>query len=158
MKKTVIIAILIIYLASILAVNFFGLQMVVSSPTVYVEEIKMNGITLERTEEQGSLETFAVPNDDGYMSYRFYFVNGNWSLDNVDSNPNVVKLNYEVLPEGANQKDVDIVYAQEDAVNIVVRAEEGEIVFLKRATVKITLVSKDGSLVKTSFWVSARRG
>ena len=109
MKKTVIIAILIVYLASILAVNFFGLQMVVSAPTVYVDQIVMNGISLERTE--GSLETFSVQDDDGLTSYRFYYENGKYSSDNVDENPNTVIIDYTILPEEANHKEVDIIIA-----------------------------------------------
>ena len=155
MKKTVIIAILVIYLASILAVNFFGLQMVVSAPTVYVEQIVVNGISLERTSEQGSLETVAVVDDDGLTSYRFIYVNEKY--ENIDENPNTVILDYTVLPADANHQEVDILIPEEDAVNVRVFPEENKIVFLKRTTVKVTLVSKDGSLVKTSFWVSARR-
>ena len=155
MKKTVIIAILIVYLASILAVNFFGLQMVVSAPTVYVDQIVMNGISLERAE--GSLETFSVQDDDGLTSYRFYYENGKYSSDNVDENPNTVIIDYTILPEEANHKEVDIIIAEEDAVNVLVFPAENKIVFLKRTTIKITLQAKDGSLVKTSFRISARR-
>ena len=153
MKKTVIIAIVVVYLASILVVNFFGLQMVVSSPTVYVDQIVMNEI-----DHVGGAETWsAPPDDDGLVSYRFRFVAGDYTVDNLEYNPNVVKLDYVVLPEKATNKDVDILYPPEVADSIVVNKEEGTITFLKRVTVKITLLAKDGSLAKAEFWISARR-
>ena len=131
--------------------------MVISSPTVYVEQIVVNGITLERTEAQGSLETATVVDEDGLTSYRFHWVNGKYSSDNANENPNTVIIDYSVLPAEANHQEMDIVIAEEDAVNVLIFPEENKIVFLKRTTVKITLQSKDGSLVKTAFRISARR-
>ena len=153
MKKTVIIAIVIIYLASILVVNFFGLQMVISGPTVYVDQIVMNGV-----EHVGGGETWSVlQEEDGLVSYRFYYQAGAYTKDNLQDNPNVVKINYTILPETATNQDVDILYPPEDEDKIVVNKEEGTITFIKRTTVKITLMAKDGSLAKAEFWISARR-
>ena len=47
MKKTIIVIILAIYVASIFAVNFFGLEVKIFDGTDYVESIQVDTVTLQ---------------------------------------------------------------------------------------------------------------
>ena len=136
MKKTVIIAILVIYLASILAVNFFGLQMVVPETTVYVDSITINGISVER--EVGSLDTWTEENSEGETVYYFNYIRptDNQSAETI----NLISINYTVNPENANDKKVEVICSSRN-----VEVVDGKLVFLKPGSVDVRLKAKDGS-------------
>ena len=76
MKKTIIIVILVIYIASIAIVNFFGLKIKEFDRVEYVEEIKCNGITVMH-ENPISYEMKEV-SEEGYPVYVFEFINGKY--------------------------------------------------------------------------------
>ena len=136
MKKTVIIAILVIYLASILAVNFFGLQMVVPESTVYVDSITVNGIIVER--ESGSLDTWTDTNAEGETVYYFNYIRatGEQSPEQL----NLISIDYTVNPENASTQDVEVICSSRNAEVV-----GGKLVFLKPGSVDVRLKAKDGS-------------
>ena len=47
MKKTVIIAIVLIYLASILVVGFFGAQLEINNPVIYPDAMTLTGVAVD---------------------------------------------------------------------------------------------------------------
>ena len=55
MKKTIVIILLVVYIASIAVVNFFGLEIKIFDGIIYVEQIKCNTITV-RNENAVTLE------------------------------------------------------------------------------------------------------
>ena len=148
MKKTVIIAILVIYLASILAVNFFGLQMVVPETTVYVESITVNGITVERA--SGSRDTWSEENSEGDIVYYFNYIRPGETQSAEELN--LISINYTVNPEKANNKDVEIVCSSRN-----VEVVDGKLVFLKPGSVDVRLKAKDGSEKHVDLIIFAKK-
>ena len=47
MKKTIVIVLLVVYIASIAVVNFFGLEVKVFDGITYVQEIQCNSVTVQ---------------------------------------------------------------------------------------------------------------
>ena len=148
MKKTVIIAILVIYLASILAVNFFGLQMVVPETTVYVDSITVNGITVER--EAGSLDTWSEENTEGATVYYFHYIRPSEGQSSEDLN--LISVDYTVNPENASTQDVEVVCSSRN-----VEVVDGKLVFLKPGSVDVRLKAKDGSETYVDFIIFAKK-
>ena len=148
MKKTVIIAILVIYLASILAVNFFGLQMVVPETTVYVDSITVNGITVER--EVGSLDTWSEENTEGVTTYYFNYIR--LSEGQSPEEFNRISVDYIVTPDNANNKEVDVICSSK-----YVEVVDGDLVFLAPGLVEVRLKSKDGSEKYVDFNIFAKK-
>ena len=99
MKKTVIIAIFLVYLASIVAVNFFGLKMVMFEADQEVTSIVVNGIIVER-DDQTEVEDL-VDSTGKHMGYKFKFItqeNGEpYEIGQAD-NPNVISIDYIINP------------------------------------------------------------
>ena len=151
MKKSVIIAILLIYIGSIFAVNFFGLQMKIFEGTEYVTKIECTGVELER--EKNNKVT--LKETDGYQKYYFAYVGGTFSEGDT-SNTNVVKINYRVYPDNATNAQLDILYDETSmAGRVVVKEDTMEVVFLKRGGINLTLKAIDGSNVQVSFYIEA---
>lgn len=148
MKKTTIIAIFLVYLASILIVQFFGLQVMEMQGNEYVSDIVVHSLTLtNRTEEQNKeVKTMQNDNPDIDLSYAFKYIKGDYTTDeeSIASNPNRVKVNYEVKPYNAANKEVRFVYENN---NVVFLEETSELVFLKKSGVTITLRASDASQV-----------
>ena len=143
MKKVVIIIIGIIYIASVFIVNVFGLQMEVFKPTVYQERIECNTITVhsgagrEQTIDYGSLK-------DGVKYFSVKFIKGDYTLENLETNPNTIELNIIVYPENATNKNV--VITCEDKTSYVLNAAERKITFLKSPVgCLIYIYSADGN-------------
>ncbi len=165
MKKIVIVAIFAIYLASIVVVNFFGLEIAVFDGTVYSEKIEFEGLVLHKPD--GSDEWFypehAVSNLGGVPLFIIPFVpaeSGEYTSDegSLLSNPNAVEIRYRVLPDNADNKNVQFLY--DDAAvagSVVFREEIKSIVFLKPdKLITLTLVSADGKNRKTTIKVMAQ--
>ena len=73
MKKTTIIAIFLVYLASILIVQFFGLQVVQMQGKEYVSEIVVQSLQLtNRTAEQNQ-EVKLLQEDDPNIDFCYAF-------------------------------------------------------------------------------------
>ncbi len=154
MKKSVIIAIFLIYLGSIVAVNFFGLQMKLFEGTEYVTKIECTGVELEREQNNGVYPGYK----ENTPAYAFFFI-GNGADNDVFSetdttNTNVVKINYRVYPDNATNSKIELVYDKISTSGaVVVKEDTMEIVFLKSCGIDITLKAVDGSNVQTKIWI-----
>ena len=150
MKKIVIVAIFAIYLVSIVVVNFFGLEIAVFDGTVYSESIEFEGLVLHKPD--GSDEWFypeqATSNLGGVPLFIIPFVpssGGAYTGDEASllSNPNAVEIRYRVLPDNADNKNVQFLYdaAAVDGA-VVFREEIKSLVFLQPdKIITLTLVS-----------------
>jgi hypothetical protein len=161
MKKTLIIIILVIYIASIAIVNFFGLEIKIFDGITYVERIECNtvtvqnenAVTLEPTQMLGGKPLFIfdfIPAPDG----------GAYTAEDesVITNPNTVQINYEVLPHLADETGVKFEYDKNAMEGSVVFHEiSGTFVFLKpNKIITITIKSTDGSNVSTTISLMGR--
>lgn len=151
MKKSVIIAILLIYIGSIFAVNFFGLKMKIFEGTEYVTQIECTGVELEREKNNNVIQK----ETDGLKKYYFQYVGGTFTQEDT-SNTNVLKINYRAYPDNATNSKIELIY-DESAMSgaVIVKEDTLEVVFLKRCGMNLTLKSIDGSNVQTTIYIEA---
>ena len=154
MKKTIVIVILVVYIASIAVVNFFGLKIKEFDGVEYVQEIRCDSITV-LNETPITLEPQKVlpPDSNGNSISEFYFefISGTYTDDaaNLAANPNRIRLNYDVLPHNADSSS--IAFVCKDVVdkegNLLVQFDPTSqtIVFLEPwVTIEITIKATDG--------------
>lgn len=161
MKKTIVIITLLIYIASIAVVNFFGLEVKVFDGITYVESIQCNTITL-RNENSVTLEP--KQNLGGKPLFIFDFVPAaegeGYTADeeSILANPNAVQINYEVLPHLADETGVKFEYDIEAVDGAVVFHELSHtFVFLKpNKVITITIKATDGSNKSTQIAIMGR--
>jgi hypothetical protein len=157
MKKTVIIAILLIYLGSLVIVNFFGLKMKNFEGTKYVEEI--NCSVVHRGQEGMEIKEIADPMTPETTWCIFDFIEDpfGYKEEDLESNPNVVQLDYHVYPETADNTRVKLEYDHETTEGVcVVNENNMTIVFLKPMGITINIVAADGSNVSKSLFIYPR--
>ncbi len=160
MKKTIVIVILVVYIASIAVVNFFGLAIKEFDGVEYVEEIKCNSITVmnenPKTYGEHQFENGKVP-EDGIPEYWFGFIEGNYDKtpESLASNPNAVRIDYEVLPHTADGSKVDFIFEEKNYVYF--DEETRTFVFLRNnRSLTVTIVSTDVSNVKTTIEIKSK--
>ena len=159
MKKTIVIVILVVYIASIAVVNFFGLQIKQFDGVDYVEQIKCDTVTVLNETPVTVLPFIPEPNEAGIAIPEFYFdfIPGTYTTDpsNMASNPNRVRLDYEVLPHTADDSKVGFVFQNvvDANGNLLVGFDESTqtFVFLQSfEMIEVTLKSTDGRGIKTT--------
>lgn len=132
MKKSVIILIGIIYVASIALVSFFGLKFKVFEQEIPVESIELLNEGLKYNEEWGSYVVIR-PDESGEWRYQ---------------------IKWRVHPDDATNKTVSFSYdKQNDAVTI---DEQGLVTFSKPGMCEITLIPMDGSDTSVKITIIAR--
>lgn len=136
MKKSVIILIAIIYVASIAIVSFFGLNFKSYNEKIYVNEVKIvnEGVSLDET---GKKYVVIRPNSYGELVY---------------------KLECVITPDDASAKELDFQYDKE--IDYVSVGDDGTVRFDRakmgpRGAVDITVVSTDGTGVSDSITIYA---
>lgn len=148
MKKAIIVIIFAIYIASIAIVNFFGLEIAIFDGITYVEDIEITELTVINDGDLESIDSYATRTDeDGVevLCYRFAYKE---KTDEMQANPNMVKIEYVIRPTNADNKTVDFIYAENESV-FTFYEDLQTIEFLKsNRSVVITLRSTDGSNVQ----------
>lgn len=158
MKKTIVILILVVYIASIAVVNFFGLEVKIFDGITYVESIQCatvtvqneNSVTLSPTQYLNDIPLFIfdfIPASDGNPYTE--------DPESILSNPNAVQINYEVFPHLADETGVKFEYDSEAMDGSVVFHELSRtFVFLKPLKrIRITIRATDGSNKSTQIYV-----
>lgn len=141
MKKSVIVLIGIIYLASIFVVGFFGMKVKVYDTMVYITDI-------ECTNEDARKET------NGNKTIKFKYDYEGTEDERILKNSKI--LTYEIFPKNTTLKGKDAVmaYADPEKVvsdiadrndNTVAVVNDLTISFLKPGVLIVTLKSMDGS-------------
>ena len=155
MKKTIVALILVVYIASIAIVNFFGLEIKIFDGTTYVSGIQCDQIIL-RSEGERLLTPAGYDGDTPIFIFEFIpSADGSEYTDSPESllhNPNAVELDYVVLPYDADNTTVKFEY-DEDAMDgvAVFREDIRTLVFLKPGKMfTITIKATDGSNKSTS--------
>ncbi len=164
MKKTVIIAIILAYVASILIVQFFGLKVIPVEGNTYITDIEVNGfeftnrggITDPQLLKVTKMKDSTGKNKDE-IHYGGYFIAGTYdkSEESLAENPNRIKLLYVIRPYNATHTEVTFDYdtvANEGVIYVDEKTQE--IVFLKARTVTFILNTHDGSMVRKEIKIS----
>ena len=95
--------------------------------------------------------------DEGFPEYRFDFVKGDYTKDpeSLASNPNVVRIDYEVLPHTADGSKVTFEFEEKNYVHFDEATRT--FVFLRNnRSLTVTLVATDGSNVRTTIVIKSR--
>ena len=151
-----IIAIIIVYLASIVVVNFFGLKIKNFEGLVYVQDIECD-VVVKRETETDVTKYDNVANDDRVW-YRMTFQPGDYTEEeeNLAENPNVALIDYRVYPDNADNKRVKFLYDKEAAKGLcLVDEDKSTILFLRKGGITITLESADGGGIHERIFVFA---
>lgn len=162
MKKTVILAIFLAYIASILIVQFFGLKVVEMKGTVYITNIEVSGFEFTNRDDIQDAKYHKViqlKDTSGKLQdqYAGYFVPGEYDKtpDNLKNNPNRVKILYKIVPYNASNQQITFDYDTTTLDEIIYFDEETyEFVFLKPRSISVVLTSRDGSVVRTQIGIS----
>ena len=138
MKKTVIIAIFLVYLASIVMVQLFGIPTTVPKGGAYIDGIEITGIEISNPTDGQNTEIRSAPQADGRMMYGFYYVEGTYTKEeeSLENNPNRIKINYILQPSDA-AKEYLIYTVNSDKVYI--SEETDELIFLDKVRIELTL-------------------
>ncbi len=162
MRKGVIIAIIIAYIASILVVQFFGLQFVGVEANVYMTDIQVDGFTYvnrdsiedSRYQVVKKLKDTSGKEDIHYGGY-FYPGTYDTSEESLKTNPNRIKVEYRVEPYNASHPEVTFEYDKASLEGVIyLDPETNEIVFLKPRTVTFVLTSHDGSTIRKEIMIT----
>ena len=166
MKKTIVVIILAIFIASIAIVNFFGLNIRIFDGQIYVSSIQCDTITFvgDNNKKIYAYEYVDMGKNGEIPLFEFNFIpadpNDPYTLENIPTNPNVIMLDYHVLDDLADVKDVDFEY--DDSQGVAVFYEEHmtqSFVFLKPdQPITITIKAIDGSNVSTQVRIKAVSG
>ena len=132
MKKSVVILIALIFVASVVAVSFFGLQFKTFDEIVYVESIEILEDNLT-TNPEGQKYVVIRPDENGVRQYQ---------------------IKYRVHPDNATDDSVTFVYDKQNT-NVSVD-ENGVVTFAKGGTsVTVQVKANDGS-ASASITIFAR--
>ena len=158
MKKGVIIAIFIVYLASIVLVQIFGIPVSLPDSGAYIDGITVDGVELSNPQDGQNLEIRSQQQEDGSMLYLFRFVEGEYTKDeeSLQNNPNRIKINYTLTPEDASKSYLDYIYEESD--DYCVLQETDEIVFLRKgARIALTMQESRANLnIRVKLIIYAR--
>ena len=158
MKKTILILILVIYIASIAIVNFFGLEIKIFESVTYVDSIECPTITVQN-ENSVTLEAKQLLH--GKPLFVFDFIpapdDAPYTRDDesIITNPNTVRIDYEVFPHLADETGVRFEFDEETLNDVIVFHEMSRsFVFLKpNKIVTITIRAIDGSNKSTEIQI-----
>lgn len=134
MKKSVVILILIIYVASVALVSFFGLQYKTFDEVIYTTKIELLNEDI-RTTEDGKLE--AIVRKDA--------TTGLWTY----------QIKHRVYPDNASNNAVDYIYDTQTP-NVTVDETTGVVTFTGKGALDVTLKPKDGSNISVTISIRAR--
>ena len=136
MKKSVIILIAIIYVASIAIVSFFGLNFKSYNEKIYVSELKIvnEGVLYD---EEGNRYVVIRPDSAGELKY---------------------KIECKLTPEDATAQEIEYLYDHE--IDYVTIEADGSVIFDRekmggRGAVSVTATSTDGTGVSDSITIYA---
>ena len=158
MKKAILVLICAVFVASIAIVNFLGLEIAIFQGYVYVEDIKVTELNVINGGDMYKITPYktAISKEDGVEEVYFRFKYVEYDKDDeAKQNPNMVKLNYVVLPTTADYIGVAFSYDQKAYEGIINFYSDVETVeFLSpNKTIIITISSTDGHNVKKRIHV-----
>ena len=131
MKKSVVILIALIFIASVVSVSFFGLQFKTFDEVVYVESIEIFDENM-KISDTGEQYVVIRPDANGVRQYQ---------------------INYRVYPDNATDSSVSYAY---DTQNTNVSIDEnGVVTFKKQGVVTVQIIANDGS-AKASIKIMSR--
>ena len=153
MKKTIVIIILAVYIASIAVVNFAGIQSVPRDSTNYVTSIQCESVLFLGENNREILPTYLGTTP----LYTFDFIEkeGGGIYELEEENSNILTISWMVLPFKAST-DVEFIYDEDSGVAYYHDVSKS-FIFLKPGMLDVTIKAQDGSETSTkiTFWARA---
>ena len=132
MKKSVVIIIALIYVASIALVSFFGLQFKVFEEVISVERVEIINEGQKHSATQGDYIVI-YPDEKGERR---------------------IKIDYRVYPDNASNTTVDFAYEDVDYATV---DEYGVVTFTKSGvSLKVRVIATDGSNAEDTILIIAK--
>lgn len=160
MKKTIVLIILAVYIASIAVVNFFGLQVRIFDGITYATSIQVDTVTFF-DQDKGAIDITPIRKGSTRI-FVFDFVPADPSNpyttdpESLMNNPNVIQINYEIWPHTATEKGVRFEY-DENSGYAVYHEMSGSFIFLQPdAAFTVTIRATDGSNVSETIMIYSR--
>ena len=159
MKKSMIIAIIVVYIISIVAVNFFGLEMKDFEGLIYATDFECNIFQRNEDGEVAIDGTYDDVEKETMYTFTFAGQKGDYTEETaIDNkiNPNIVLIKYRVLPDNVDNKYIKI---RELAPNEnYIFDEKGQtIYFINPGLAEFELSTTDGSNIKKVIVIRAKR-
>ena len=132
MKKSVIILIALIYVASVALVSFFGLQFKIFEEIISVERVEITNENQKYSEQQGDYVVIR-PNEKGEWVYQ---------------------IKYRVFPDNATNSDVDFAYEDVSYASV---DENGIVTFTSSGVLKVRVIATDGSNCEDTITIIATK-
>lgn len=154
MKKSVIMLISIVYIASIVVINFFGLKMSVYNVFVPVSQVECtNSEDLQRFPNI-KVDSSYFDGKNTYDKQIRFKLSGAASKENPDK----LTITHRVYPDNASQKEVRYVYSQSSS-NFQFHKDEngretGMILIYGKCLINLIIVSADGRGAQTNIMIS----
>jgi len=146
MKKSTIICIIVIYIASITILSLFGMKM-----SVYNEFIPVNAIICLNENENG----VEVINDFDSLILKTKF---NEPYNKTTQTGTMIQLYWRVEPDNASVKNVKFVFDENNNRVEFYQTEDGEytglVLFYKKSMIDVKIMSTDGRRVykEVTLW------
>ena len=162
MKKTIVIIILAVYIASIAIVNFFGLEIKIFDGVTYVSSIQCDTVTFLGAGGAELQPTSYVGTNSDIPLFVFDFIPAAEDApyttedESLVTNPNVIQLNYEILPHLATDKGVKYEYDESAGVAVFHELSHSFIFLKPGKIVTITIRATDGSNAQSKVSIMAR--
>lgn len=150
MKKSVVICIAIIFLASIVAINFFGMKTSVYNLVVPVESVECINIT---DRDRGITVTNKGDNGDKYIRLKFEQACVKDENNNITTYGTMLTLIHKVYPENASEQKVKYIYSKRNSFEFMQDGngiENGMILFYSKASFDVQIMSIDGRQAYTT--------
>ena len=166
MKKAIVVVILVVYVASIAIVNFFGLEIKQFDQIIYTDSILCGDEEGEkgvlRREGGGEIGPSGYSHENGKYIPVFTFpflpsADGKAYTKEDESlayNPNAVEVLYRILPTNATDTVIEFIYDEESPIAYFDAAKKTA-VFLTTGTFLVTIRALDGSNVTTQLYIRA---
>ena len=134
MKKSIVLIIAVVYLASIIAIGFFGMQIAAYNEQIYATEIIITNQGMQNSD-----------GEDGIGNYFTVYYDPNGTIDD-----NVFRLTWQVLPENCTNKKVHFIISEKKK-NLVEVRNDGVIILKGTGVVPIEMESETSPKATQSF-------
>ena len=162
MKKTIVVIILAVYIASIAIVNFFGLEVGMFDGITYVESIQCDTVLFYGDNSKELSPTSYTGKNGNIPVFVFDFIpqdeEAPYTSDaaSLQDNPNIIRINYEIFPHLADEAEVKFEY-DEGAGTATYHELSSSFIFLKpNKMFTVTIRATDGSNVSAQVCIIGR--
>lgn len=151
MKKSVIICIGIIFVASIVIVNFFGMSISIYNKEIPVERIEC----INKTDEENNV---IVSTD--YKGRKQINIKFTGPADKISLEGTILQLQFRVYPDDASEKTLSYIGSHKNVEFDKDNSDNysGMVFFYGEAYFVLTVMSNDGRRIKTEVVINAYKG